>query len=79
MMNCDQITRAASDFIDRRLRLHERLMVLAHLAMCRGCRAYIQQLRQTLFGLRSLPAPTASAPTDELMERFRGHARKPKV
>ncbi len=34
MMNCEQVMKAAGDFVDRRLRLRERLTILAHLAMC---------------------------------------------
>lgn len=77
MMNCEQVVRAASDFIDRRLRLRERLMVLAHIAMCKGCRAYTAQLRSTVLGLRSLPEPAVAPVREELVERFRRGAREP--
>jgi hypothetical protein len=72
MMSCLEVTRVAGDFLERRLRLRQRMSVLMHIAMCRGCRAYIEQLRLTLLGLRSLPAP--AGPTDhrdDLVERFR--------
>lgn len=75
MMNCDQVTRAAGDFIERRLRLRERLMVLAHIMMCKGCRAYIDQFRLTLLGLRSLPQPAVTPPSEDLLEQFREQAR----
>lgn len=78
MMNCEQVTRAAGDFIERRLRVRERLLLLAHIAMCKGCRAYIEQLRLTLLGLRSVPEPAAAPPSEELLERFRRHPRAPK-
>ena len=78
MMNCEQVTRAAGDFIERRSRLRERLMVLVHIAMCRGCRAYIEQFRLTLFGLRSLPKPPAPPPAQDLLDQFRKLTGEPK-
>ncbi len=77
MMNCEQVTRAAGDFVERRLRLRGRLMVLVHIAMCRGCRAYVEQMRLTLLALRSVPEPAGEAPSETLLERFRQEARKP--
>ena len=75
MMDCEQVTQAAGDFIERRLRLRERLMVLVHIAMCKGCRAYIEQFRLTLLGLRSLPEPAMTPPSADLIERFRQEQR----
>lgn len=74
MMNCEQVTRAAGDFIERRLRLRDRLGILVHIAMCKGCRAYLEQFRLTLLGLRSLPQPSAAPPSEQLLERFRDQA-----
>ncbi len=77
MMNCDQITRAAGDFIERRLRFRDRLKVLVHIAMCKGCRAYIEQFRLTLLGLRSLPQPVVEPAPEDLIERFRRRGPMP--
>ncbi len=41
---CTDVTRLLSDALDRRLMLHERLQVRAHLPTCSGCRAYRGQL-----------------------------------
>lgn len=76
MLNCEQVTRAAGDFIEQRLRFRERLTVLAHIAMCGGCRAFLEQFRLTLLGLRSLPEPAVVPPPGRLLERFRGEARE---
>ncbi len=75
MINCEQITRAAGDFIEQRLRLRKRLEVLVHIAMCKGCRTYVEQFRLTLLGLRSLPQPAATPPSQDLLERFRRQDR----
>lgn len=74
MMNCDQVTKAAGDFIERRLRLRERLEVLLHIAMCKGCRTYFEQFRLTVLSLRSLPRPATAPPTEDLLEQFRKHS-----
>ena len=75
MMNCEQVTRAADDFVERRLRLRERLMVLVHIAMCKGCRAYLEQFRLALLGLRALPMPIAAQPSEALIQEFRRQLR----
>lgn len=76
MMSCDQITRSVTDFLDRKLRLRDRMEFLMHIAMCRGCRAYFEQMRLTIWGLRSLEQPAqAGASMDALLERFREETR----
>ena len=77
MMNCEQVTRAAGDFIEHRLKLRQRMTVLIHIALCKGCRVYIEQFRLTLLALRSVPQPAANTPSDNLMERFRLESRPP--
>jgi hypothetical protein len=74
MVTCDQVTRAAGDFAERLLGLQERLMVLAHIAMCRGCRAYLEQFRLTLLALHSLPQPATQSSTERLLDHFREHS-----
>jgi hypothetical protein len=76
MINCDQVTQAAGDFLERRLHWRRRLEVLLHIAMCRGCRTYIEQFRLTLLGLHALPQPVATPPSEDLLERFRRRARQ---
>ena len=44
MMNCDQTTRLASDSLERRLTWRERLAVRIHVAMCSGCRNFVNQM-----------------------------------
>ncbi len=77
MMNCHQITRSVSDFLERRLRLRDRLAFLVHIAMCRGCRAYVEQFRLTLVGLHAFgkPADGTRPPSEFLLERFREETR----
>lgn len=44
MLTCREATRLMSDAQDRPLAAGERLQLLAHLAACRGCRRYREQL-----------------------------------
>lgn len=78
MKSCEEIARIAGDFVERRLGFGERMGVRLHLAMCRGCSAFVDQMRWTLAALEALPAPPAPAPGDELLRVFReetGHSR----
>ena len=43
MFNCKEVSKRVSESMDRRLPLHQRLMIRMHLVMCRFClRAYRQ-------------------------------------
>lgn len=57
MLSCRQVVGLASDLIDRRLRARDRLALVVHAAMCRGCRAYLAQMRLTVAVLCCLPPP----------------------
>ncbi len=72
MMNCLQITRSVGDFLEQKLKFRDRMAFLLHIAMCRGCRAYLEQIRLSILGLRSLKQPTDAGPQVEtLLNRFR--------
>ena len=50
---------------------------LMHLAMCEGCRAFVEQMRWTIFGLRSLKQPVETGPRIEtLLERYRDEVKR---
>lgn len=78
MMNCNEVTRSASAFLEHKLRLRKRLAFLMHIMMCRGCRAYVEQLKLTILGLRSLErAPSTSPePPESLLGQFRDHSHR---
>jgi len=72
MLTCREIVELVTDYLDRRLSLGTRLRVLVHLAMCRGCRAYLSQIRHTIRALGMLPSETVDpAVRQELVARFR--------
>ncbi|WP_237065733.1 zf-HC2 domain-containing protein [Microbulbifer guangxiensis] len=44
MKNCREITRLLSEAQERELSLSERMGLRMHLAMCRGCRNFAEQM-----------------------------------
>ncbi len=55
MLTCKEITELATDHLEGRLPLPQRLFFRLHLWMCKHCRAYLQQIRLTIETLRHLP------------------------
>ncbi len=47
-MTCQELTERITDWLERRLPAAESARVRVHLWMCRGCRAYVQQMRATI-------------------------------
>lgn len=45
MFRCDEVARRASLLIDGEFSFWPRLNIGLHLAMCRGCRAFVAQMR----------------------------------
>lgn len=78
MMKCRDVTAAASDFLERRLNIRNRMEVLLHLMMCKGCRAYIRQIRLAIEGLHSVGdvQPSGPPPSAGLLEEFRKATRR---
>jgi anti-sigma factor RsiW len=71
MLSCKDVTRRASAYLDGDLGSWERLRLRAHLAICKGCRRYLDQLRTTVALLRRLPGPQAEgAAADRLSVLF---------
>ncbi len=54
----------ATDYMDGQLGLRRRLAVRLHLAICKGCRAFMQQMRRTVRLIRDLPAATPTPETE---------------
>lgn len=47
MQSCKEVAERASALIDRELGLFDVLQMRLHLAMCKGCDAFIRQMRTT--------------------------------
>ncbi|MEX0903697.1 MAG: zf-HC2 domain-containing protein [Pseudohongiellaceae bacterium] len=66
MLNCRNITRNASDYLERHLVWRQRLAIRLHLMMCRHCSRFVSQLHSTVLCLHhlspdELPAANAEA------------------
>ncbi len=61
VLTCRDVTEHATDYMEGALPVRTRFAVRLHLALCRMCRAYLEQLRRTaaLLRGRGLSAPPA--------------------
>jgi anti-sigma factor RsiW len=72
MLTCQQLTELVTDYLEGRLSLLERVSFQIHIGMCRGCRAYLRQMKMTVRTLGKVPRdPIPEAVRDELLARFR--------
>lgn len=55
MLRCRSVIERAGEYLDHRLPWPARIGVRAHLFMCRNCRRFLRQLRQTASLLRAAP------------------------
>lgn len=79
MLRCNQIAQQASDYIDQQHSWRQRLAFRLHLFICRNCRRYISQLRNTVGSLKLLKArvqPALSEQQQKLAEQLRQQAQK---
>ena len=76
MLSCKDVSERASALIDKELPLWEVMQLRLHLAMCKGCSAFVRQMKIT----RALTSVAPTAPEDEaamaaILARL--HADKP--
>lgn len=68
---CQEFTEAITDYLEDMLTLGRWLRFQMHLGLCRGCRAYLRQMRRTVRELGRLPdAPPPPDVKAELLRRF---------
>lgn len=53
-MTCQEFVELVTDLIEGQLAEAKRVEAEAHLGECEGCEAYLEQMRETLAGLRAL-------------------------
>lgn len=69
---CDELTELVTDYLEDALEPDERARLEAHLEVCEGCRAYLEQVRQTVLVLGHLPAEELSpASRERVLDAFR--------
>jgi predicted anti-sigma-YlaC factor YlaD len=67
MLMCRGLARLASDYIDDELTGSKKLSVKLHLMMCRPCRTFISNLRESS---RLMSAHTGNAPDEAFIQRI---------
>jgi len=76
VLTCREVTELATDYVEGGTLFGQRVSVWMHLSMCKHCRGYLRQYRDTIATLGRLPdEPAPPECRDELMRRFR--ERKP--
>lgn len=69
---CQQLVELVTDYLEGSLNWRTRRRVERHLAACDGCERYLDQMRQTLALLGTVPAESLSAEaTSTLLDAFR--------
>jgi len=72
MLSCQEITELVTDYLEGAMTTEERLRFEKHVGLCRHCRAYLNQMRDTADMLKKLSdEPVPDEVMDELKERFR--------
>ncbi|HEY5602272.1 MAG TPA: zf-HC2 domain-containing protein [Gammaproteobacteria bacterium] len=73
MLNCKDITKQASNYLDKELPYRARLQVRLHLLICVHCQRYINQLRTTIRTLGKLKKdiPVSEQVVDDIVNNLR--------
>jgi predicted anti-sigma-YlaC factor YlaD len=72
MLTCQELTELVTDYLEGRQSLGQRLRFEIHLGMCRHCRAYLRQMKETVHALGGLPNDEIpSDVSEQLLSRFR--------
>lgn len=73
MLTCRDIATQASDYLERKLTLRQRLAVGLHLLLCGRCRDFLRHLRVSLAYYRGLsPKALDDAEASALVKRITG-------
>lgn len=71
-LTCRELVELVTDYLEGALPAGEVARFDAHLALCAGCRAYVEQMRETIALTGSLPADALSPDAErELLTAFR--------
>lgn len=72
MLTCREIAQSASDYLDCNVSWPRRMQMRLHLAMCRHCKRYVDQLALTIASVQaSKPDPVDAATTDRIVAAIR--------
>ena len=72
-MRCNELVEVITEYLEGTLPAEDRARFDRHLAKCDGCRAYLDQMRETIRALGHLPPESLSPEAESaLLEAFRG-------
>jgi anti-sigma factor RsiW len=75
-LTCQELVELVTDYLEQALPQPERTRFEAHLAGCRGCRTYVEQMRQTIQAVGTLTEETIPpVARDDLLAAFRDWKR----
>lgn len=75
MLRCRDVADLASDYVNRDLDWNRRFAMRLHLTICRFCRRYVRQMRETIGLLRGLRQETETGHEDLARSLFRSTRR----
>ena len=74
---CQELVELVTEYLEDRLSPPERARFEAHLAICSGCRTYLEQMRQTIRAIGHIShEPITSRTRDEVLAIFRAWRRE---
>ena len=75
-LTCQELVELVTEYLDDALPEDDRARFEEHLTTCAGCRAHLDQVRETIRILGSVPGETLSVRAErDLLEAFRGWKR----
>ena len=75
-LTCQELVELVTDYLEGDLSRRDRRRVEKHLAACEACTAYVEQMRETLELLGTVPVDTLSAEAQAtLLDAFRDFRR----
>jgi anti-sigma factor RsiW len=75
-LTCQELVELVTEYLDDALPEDDRARFEEHLTACAGCRAHLDQVRETIRILGSVPGETLSVRAErDLLEAFRGWKR----
>jgi anti-sigma factor RsiW len=76
---CQELVELVTDYLEGRLAPMEQRRFEAHLALCRGCRTYLEQMRQTIRALGKLPEESIAPEAKERLLGVFRHWRRSRL
>jgi anti-sigma factor RsiW len=71
-LSCRELVELVTDYLEGALPEDERARFEEHIATCRGCKVYLEQIRETITVLGHLPEEALSPDAERvLLEAFR--------